>query len=249
MPEPTIPLAPPQRIPSATTPPASLETTPQPYYVRDRQAWAVDQERQRHLQGLLSVGEYAMWALMWHIQDWQNGLVVRCRICNGVDNSKQDRIQGVYKQAYVNRCPSCFNTTFDGGIKALIIRPTIFSDTDESETFGARGVVHANAVDVESTTDFRVRTGDYVFRSNGDRHQLNVPQRVTLRTGFGMPHQSDASIGYNHAQAAIEDPSSFVWQIGPSATELTYILSLGRYYPYDFSRFEFQRAPLIPAGD
>lgn len=249
MPEPTIPLAPPHGIPPAVTPPASLVADPQPYYVRDRQPWAVEQERQRHLQALMTVGEYAMWALMWHIQDWQNGLVVRCRTCNGVDGSKQDRIQGVYKQASVNRCPSCFNTTFEGGIKALIIRPTIFADTDESEVFAARGVVHANAVDVESTTDFRVRTGDYVFRANGDRYQLRVPQRVTLRTGFGMPHQSNASIGYNHAQANIEDPSSFVSQIGPSAAELSYILTQGRYYPHDFARYEVQHAPLIPIGD
>jgi hypothetical protein len=235
-------------IPAPQPPPNHLDL--HTYYVRDRQQWAVDQERQRHNQALWTVGEYAMFALMWHIQDYQAGLVARCSHCYGVSGSRADKIAQVYEQSTQNRCPYCFGTTFDGGYRALIIRPSIFSDTDESETFQARGVVHPNDIDVESTTDFRVRTGDYVFRHNGDRYQLGVPQRITLRTGFAAPHQSDAAIGYNHARASIEDPvASVAYDIGPNAQTLHAVLAMGRYQPQDFTAFEEIRAPLIPVGD
>lgn len=255
-----MPILPPAPVPQP-------EVTAQPYYVRDRQAWAVEQERQRHNQALWSVGEYAMFALMWHIQDYKNELVLRCSRCYpvnvvDVDDSpevqaikaaaaaKANKIAHVYEQPLQNRCPYCFGTTFEGGYRALIIRPAIFSDTDESEMLQARGVIHPNDVDVESTTDFRVRTGDYVFRASGDRYQLGVPQRITLRTGFAIPHQSDSAIGYNHARASIEDPvASVAYDIGPTASELNAMLILGARTPEDFTAYEDIRTPLIPAGD
>jgi hypothetical protein len=226
------------------------EVSAQPYYVRDRQPWAVEQERQRHIQALWTVGENAMFALMWHIQDFQAGLVIRCIHCYGTDGSKANQIAKVYDQPTQNRCPFCHGTTFEGGFKALIIRPAIFADTDESELFKARGVVHPTDIDIESTTDFRVRSGDYAFRANGDRFQLGVPQRITLRTGFATPHQSDSAIGYNHASASFEDPdASVAYDIGPDRATLLSILSMGSRAPSDFSAFEVIRAPLIPAGD
>lgn len=237
----------------APVPGAEAAVVAQPYYVRDRQPWAVEQERQRHNQALWSVGENAMFALMWHIQDYQAGLVARCARCyatGGADTSVATRVASVYNQPTQNRCPDCYGTTFEGGYKALIVRPAIFSDTDESETFGARGVVHPDDVDIESTTDFRVRSGDYAFRANGDRFSLRVPQRITLRTGFSMPYQTQSSIGYNHARASIEDPNASVaYDIGPTHAELHTILSMGQHLPADFSAFEVIRAPLIPVGD
>lgn len=237
----------------APVPGAAAEVTAQPYYVRDRQPWAVEQERQRHNQALWTVGEYAMFALMWHIQDYQAGLVGRCARCYasaGDPASAATQIAQVYNQPTQNRCPDCFGTTFEGGYKALIVRPAIFSDTDESETFSARGVVHPDDVDIESTTDFRVRSGDYAFRASGDRFSLRVPQRITLRTGFSMPFQTQSSIGYNHARASIEDPSASVaYDIGPTAHDLRAVLTMGAQVPFDFSDFEVIRGPLIPVGD
>jgi hypothetical protein len=234
----------------APIPASQALTDAQPYYVRDRQPWAVTQERQRHIQALLTVGENAMFALMWHIQDFQAGLVARCARCYSAPGTTAAQVASVYQQPTQNRCSDCYGTTFEGGYKALIIRPAIFSDTDESETFGARGVVHPDDVDIESTVDFRVRQGDYAFRSSGDRFSLRVPQRITLRTGFAMPHQSDASIGYNHARASIEDPNASVaYDIGPSKDELRSILTQGSRVPFDFTPYEIVRGPLIPAGD
>lgn len=222
----------------------------QAYYVRDRQDWSVEQERQRHNQALFTVGEYAMFALMWHLPDFEAGLVGRCTRCSGAAGSKQEAILDVYKQPTQNKCTACFGTTFEGGYRALIVRPAIFSDTDEGEQLSNRGLVQPNDINVESTTDFRVRSNDYVFRADGDRYQLGVPQRITLRTGFGIPSQTSAAIGYNHARASYEDPrASVAYMIGPSAPALRELLTRGSRYPEDFSSAEVIRGPLIPVGE
>jgi len=222
----------------------------QPYYLRDVQDWAIQHERAAHTQALYNFGEWAMFALMWHIQDLQAGLVGRCSRCYGTSDSKQREVSLVYQQPTQNRCPVCYGTTFEGGYKALIVRPTIFSDTDESEQLQSRGVVHPSDLDVESTPDFRVRSGDYVFRTSGDRFQLRVPQRVTLRTGFAHPHQTTAAIGYNHARASLEDPNvSVAYLIPPPTVTLLSLLSTAGRTPPDFTSYEVVRGPLVPAGD
>src|SRR6478609_414109 len=65
--------------------------TASPYYLRDRQNWAVEQERMRHDEALYSIGEYAIFVLMWHIQDLTAGLVQRCSRCygDGLDEVKE----------------------------------------------------------------------------------------------------------------------------------------------------------------
>ena len=240
-----MPIPIPAPVPSSQ---ASVEV--QPYYVRDSQAWSVEQERQRHTQALYQVGEYAMFALMWHLQDFKDGLVDRCHRCTGTAGSAQSLIMDAYKQPTQTRCIDCYGTTFEGGYRALIIRPAIFSDTDESESLQARGIVNPTDIDVESTTDFRVRSNDYVFRADGDRFQLGVPARIQLRTGFGLVNQTNSAIGYNHARASYEEPNTSVaYMIGPSATGLKDILTRGQYQPENFAADEVIRGPLIPRGD
>jgi hypothetical protein len=239
-----IPIPIPQEVPGPGD-----KITYQPYYVREQQDWAVQQEHLRHSEALYSLGEWAMFALMWHIQDFTAGLVTRCSRCWGADD-KERRISEAYGQPQQNRCPICFGTTFEGGYKALIVRPAIFGDTDESEQVQARGVVHPSDLSVESTPDFRIRSGDYVFRTSGDRYFLRVPARVTLRSGFGHPHQSTTAIGYNHARASLEDPSASVaYDIPPPNQTLLTLLSLAGKTPQDFAAYEDIRSPLVPVGD
>lgn len=221
----------------------------QPYYIRQVQDWAVQQERLRHTEALYFFGEHALFALMWHVQDLNAGLVGRCARCYGAGGSKQRQVSEVYQQPTQNRCPVCYGTTFEGGYKALIVRPTIFSDTDESEQLQSRGMVHPSDLDVESTTDFRIRSGDYVFRADGTRFQLRVPQRVTLRTGYAHPHQSTTAIGYNHARASLEDPESVAYLLPPPSETLASLLALAGKTPQDLSPYEVIRSPLIPVGD
>jgi hypothetical protein len=102
-----MPLAIPQ--PSGMAP--HSRATLQPYYLREPQRWAVDQERQRHLQALYTVGEWTMFCLMWNLEDFQNGLVTRCSVC-------YNRSSQAYKQGERNKCPDCFGTTFEGGFRA-----------------------------------------------------------------------------------------------------------------------------------
>lgn len=214
----------------------------QPYYVRQTQHWAVDQERQRHLQALYAVGEWTMFCLMWHLEDFENGLVGRCSVC-------YNRASQAYKQSERNKCPDCFGTTFEGGFKALIVRPAIFGDTDEGQQYQARGVVSSDDLDMESTPDFRVRSGDYCFRSTGHRFYLRVPDRVTLRTGFGTPYQRSMAIGYNHARASLEDLSAVAYTIPPSQDDLIQILNISVTEPVSWGQYEVIRSPLIPIDD
>lgn len=230
------------------------EATAQPYYVREEQDWAVEQERQRHSQALYSYGEYAMFCLMWHVRDFEAGLVQRCSRCRG-DGSNAVRvgIADAYNQPTQARCPNCYGTTFEGGFKAQIIRPCIFSDADEDEQKLARGVMNPQDLSVESTTDFRVRSGDYVFRATGDRFYLRVPNRLTLRTGFAVPHQSSMAIGYNHARANQEDRTSVAYDIltpgiDPPQT-LVGLLNTANRIPIDFDNYEIIRGRLIPPED
>lgn len=236
---------------SGHLPNTSSEPHVQPYYVRDYQPWAIEQERMRHSQALWTLGEYTAFVLMWHIEDFTAGRVRRCPKCYGADaaSTTKAKIAATYNQAEEHRCPECFGTTFEGGFKAFIVRPAIFSDSDEDEQRQARGVMQPQGLSVESTPDFRVRSGDFAFRANGDRFQLRVPNRVTLRTGFAMPTQSDMAIGYNHARASLEDRTSVAYIIPPSEAVVSDLLARGARQPYDFGAHEVIRAPLIPPSN
>lgn len=155
-------------------------------------------------------------------------------------------IAEAYGQGDQYKCPECFGTTFEGGYKAIIVRPTIFSDFDKDLKDHSRGKVYSDEVDIESTADFRIRTGDYCIRGNGDRFYLRVPQRVTLRTGFGVPWQTTDAITYTHARAVIEDPTDVSYIIPPDNDRARDILLQASRYPLNQTPYEDIRAPLIP---
>lgn len=217
------------------------------YYVRDTQTWAIQNAILSHEQALYLVGEYVMFALMWHLEDFEHGLVGRCPSCFPDSSNLERAVQATYQQADSYRCPDCYGTTFEGGVRALIIRPAIFTDVDQQDTNTARGVVHSGIVNVQSTTDFRVRNGDYVFRGNGERYQLRTPRRSQLRTGFSMPDQLTNAINYALSQATYEDDhASVAYDIGPSNDDLRSILRGDVQVPANFRQFEKINGPLIP---
>ena len=215
--------------------------TAQPYYVRETQPWAVVQENQRHDQALFTVGEYAMFVLMWHVLDFEAGLVQRCTRCYVA----QGKIAEVYKQPAQNKCPDCFGTTFEGGFKARIVRPAIFSDTNEEEQVDRRGSVHPQSVSIESTSDFRIRRGDYAFRGDGTRWWLRGAEVVRLRDGFGYPSQENHGLNVNISQASLEEEETVAYMIPPDEATVRSTLTLGSRVPFDFSSVEVIRAPLI----
>jgi hypothetical protein len=234
-------------LPIPPTPPSGLPTTGQ-FYVRERQDWAIDQERYRHDQALWTVGEYSIFFLMWSVLDAKAGLIERCHTCYGASGSQQGRIAAVYDQPSRNRCPDCFGTTFEGGFRARIVRPAIWADNDESEKVDRRGSVHPEAVNVESTWDFRMRQGDYIIRADGSRWRLpSSPRRTALRTGFEHPAQRTNSITYSQIQARLEEPETVAYTLPPtSKSEVHSLLTQHDYFPQAFDSFEIIRAPLIP---
>jgi hypothetical protein len=189
------------------------------------------------------LGENAMFVLLWTAKDYDSGLVGLCTTC------ASDRISKAYGQPTRNKCPDCFGTRFEGGYRALIVRPCIFTDSDDSQSFTARGVVQPNGPDgvmLESTSDFRIHSGDYVMRATGERLQLRAPQRTTLRTGYGTPYQWKDATAYTMARAAVEDEDSVAYTIPPNTTDLITILSRSGTTPPSFADIEVIRAPLIP---
>lgn len=237
-------------------PPSPIAVTvPQPeknpFYVRDTQQWAVEQERQRHDQGLWSVGELAAFFLMWNLIDFEAGLVTRCPRCSGaMSGDAHQAVAKVYSQPLNNKCSYCFGTTFTGGYRARIIRPALFGDADQDNRLDAKGQINPEEVLVESTSDFRVRAGDYVVRADNRRYQMRTPRRVMLRTGFGHPTQSDAAINYSLSRASRENEGTVAYLLPPAdARTVAEALAPVRYAPPDTSDFEEIRGPLIPAGD
>ena len=220
---------------------------PQPTWQRDVQHFAITQERQRHVQALWQYGELAVFALMWTTLDFQAGLVGRCLRCFApAGASAEDQISAAYGQGSQYKCTDCFGTQFEGGFRALIVRPAIFTDMDKNQSKTAKGVMNSGQLGIETTPDFRVRPGDYCFRATGDRFQLRVPRRTTLRTGFASAWQQAQAIDYNVVSASLEEATSVAYLIPPGPATLVTVLGTYTRVPADFSWFETIRAPLIP---
>jgi hypothetical protein len=247
----------------------------QPAWQRDVQRFAVAQERQRHAQALWQYGELVVFALMWRPQDIGLGLARRCTRCyvpaqvitdlppetppplGWATASTEAQISAAYGQGNQFRCTLCFGTQVIAagaarvpGVRALIVRPAILTDTDQNQQRSAKGVVNTGQVAVQSTPDFRVNTLDYFFRADGRRYQLAVPARTTLRTGFGSPWQASANISYNLASAALEDPrASVAYVIPPAAAQVEQVLGTYTRVPADYAWFEQLNGPLVPGEE
>lgn len=193
-----------------------------PHWLPDRQDFAVQQERWRHDQALYAYGEYTMFALMWTIRDHDTGLVGRCPRCY----LARGKVSEVYKQSDDSLCPECYGTTFEGGYKALIVRPALWDANEEDEREAVRGEVITATSSVQSTSDFRLRTGDHLLRADGTRWQMRTISTNHLRTGFAMPRASTDTVGWNFGTVSREDESSASFLIGPTPSEVVALLDV-----------------------
>jgi hypothetical protein len=216
----------------------------QPYYVREQQGWAIEQERMRHIQALYQVGENAAFFLMWHLLDFEAGLVGRCTRCYAAGRAQ--RVAEVYNQPTQQKCPDCYGTTFQGGIRARIVRPALFTDADETEHPESRGTQHPVSLTVESSVDFRLREGDYVIRADGTRWRTATPVRTNLRSGFGHPVQGADAISYNASSARLEDRTSVAYQLPVGS--LAAVLGRQHQQPDAFGDYEILNGLLLPPG-
>jgi hypothetical protein len=216
--------------------------TTTPHHLPDPQRWAIEQERKRHDDALFGYGEYAMFILLWNFVDHELGLVERCPSCY----ISRGKIAEAYGQSDQNKCLACFGTTFEGGYKAKIVRPSLWDANEEDYRKGDRGQFIQATASVQSTSDFRLRTGDYIFRGDGTRWQMRTLSTNHLRTGFETPTDALTPVGYNFGTVAREDEDTIAYLIPPTTAEL--LILLNKSYtrvPYDFTADEDIRAALV----
>lgn len=209
----------------------------QPFSLRDTQDWAIAQERQRHAEALYSFGEYAGFCLLWNRIDFDNGLVGGCLRCV----VPRGKVADVYQQAAESLCPECFGTGYEGGVKAFLVRPSLWDDTEDTESSGQRGLTINQTASVQTTADFRLRANDFIFRADGTRWQMRSIGANNIRTGFGNSGRSDIA-GYNFGTVVREDEGSVAYTIPP--LDLSFLDVVAAHYPLDFSAVEVKNAPV-----
>lgn len=243
-----LPIPAPEPAPPTATS-SGVDVRVRPYYLREPRNWAVAQEIYRHNQALYDVGELVYLLLMWHELDFAAGLVARCSRCwGGAPTSKERRISAVYDQPRQNECPVCFGTTFEGGYRARIVRPAILADVEETERQDAKGSMHPASLSVETTVDFRLRAGDYLFRADGSRWQLSAVTRSMVRVGYEHPAQQESGVAYK-ARAGLEERTSVAYRIPPTdKLAVRQVLGQQRRYPPDVAAYEDIRGPLLLDG-
>lgn len=158
---------------------------PEPYAVR--------QVRESIRDSMRSHGEECVLLHMYHANEVQ-GSRPRCPAC----------YDDVYKQGERYDCDRCYGTTFDGGVARANRAWAVFTDANDQETFGKRGLWHpiASSVHTEPFPDLWQR--DYVVRVarwSDDHRPLDVDGvyvfkqvvNESLRTG-GMHAQTDYDV-------------------------------------------------------
>lgn len=212
------------------------------FWLPDPQHYAIQQERDRHTEALYGYGEYGMFTLMWRVGDHEAGLVDRCQRCY----KNYGKMAEAYGQPAQHRCPECFGTTFEGGFKAQIIRPSMWNISATDYQDHARGEVVASQATLQTTNDFLFRRGDYAFRADGTRWQIQSMDPTWIETGFETTTDARGLIGLHLSDVTLEDPSSVAYMIPPlTTTALTTLLTRINNHPTDHAATDIIRGPLL----
>lgn len=190
-----------------------------PHWKQQPQRWAGGQMVNAHDETLYRYGEMVLFTLMWRPLDYERGLVGHCPTCYLSSRSAQ-----AFQQPTERKCPDCFGTTFEGGFRAQIVRPALISDRNVDDLDTARGTLTTDSLQVDTTADFTLHGGDYLFRADNARYQCESMSEVVLRSGFAEP-RSEESFGGTIPAAHLEDPSSVAYLIPPDAATLATTLS------------------------
>lgn len=225
----------------------------QPYFLRTPAFYGIGQERQRHNEAIYAYGEYAMFALMWNAIDFDAGLVQHCPQCYSTING----ISEVYNQPSFTACNVCYGTTFFllsagvgglGGLKARITRPCLWNPTDESQKLVSQGEIITSVSQVQSISDFRMRTGDAVLKADGTRWRVATHNTDSLISGFQAANDVRAMVGYNYGQAVREDESMPIFLIPPDTDTVMDFLDtsvIPNYPPANIGTYDVINGPLI----
>lgn len=215
----------------------------QQLWVRRTEDWAVAQVLNSHLDVMYAYGEYSMFVLMWRADDLLAGLVTLCATCTAEDIRAFD----AYDQPTRRRCPDCYGTTFEGGYRARIVRPALWTDLEQDSADSPRGEVVNSTMSVETTSDFTLHTGDYAFRLGGARYRMAEMNVLPVRSGFESPGAAVTVAGVV-SLATLEDPSSVAYLIPPSPANVQTALTVppGTHLVSDTaSAWESVRGPLL----
>jgi hypothetical protein len=226
----------------------------QPYFLKTPDPQLIPQQRQQHNEAVYAYGEYSMFILMWHIEDYLAGACQRCPYCFGEKNPVEAAIEDAYKQAILNKCPQCFGTTYFqndaarlGGLKARIVRPCMWNTADVTHDYVQQGEVDSSTSTVQSISDFRMRSGDYVFRADQTRWRVETIQTDFIISGFQAASDINAMIGYTYPGCKQEEKTSVAFIIPPEPSIAGPLLNVNPAlnYPVDFSTWEVINGELI----
>lgn len=198
----------------------------QPYRTSGYQQWAAHLVESQHEEALYLVGELALFTLMWRPADFEAGRVGRCSECFGGAKSRQ---AAAFEQPLKRECTKCFGTTFEGGFRAQIVRPTLFADRNSEMRDEARGTVVSDTIRIETTGDFTLHKDDYVFRADNTRFQAEEKTEDVMRPGFGNPSGADSLAGTSTLH--MEETTSVAFRIPPTTPQGLRAL-LGGYGPF-----------------
>lgn len=196
--------------------PSPARKPSQPYRTGVPQVWSGDLIEASHEEALYAYGEYVMYTLMWRPADYEAGLVEHCTTC--WDVTQQSRQAEAFAQPTKSKCPDCYGTTFEGGFRAQIIRPTLMADRNSEVDEDRQGVVVTDTISVETTSDFTLHKGDYLFRFDNARYQVEEKNEAIVRTGFSPPYSPDSFAG--NTVAHLEDETSVAYLIPPIDPEV-----------------------------
>jgi hypothetical protein len=230
-----------QPDPTVTPLPEVVRTAP--YQLGRDQQWAHDQLLSSHLEALYAFGEYSFFVLMWTADDFQRGLVGHCQRCFLGNN----RASAAFGQGGQSRCPECFGSSFEGGYRARIIRPALWTDSAPELAQTPRGEVTSDTMAVETTADFTMHRGDYLLRAGGQRYHSTQLAGAWVRSGF-ITASDPRSVSGMIPQARLEDERASVAYDLPPEPE-TVEVALGRqpaqHLAGYLADFEDVRGPLL----
>lgn len=200
----------------------------QPYREAGVQDWANNLLLASHEEALYAFGEYVLFTMLWRAQDYQDGLVDLCTEC------AVSRQALAFNQPERKKCDICYGTTFanpgEGGFRAQIIRPVLWGDSKQELGEEKQGQVYTDTINIETTSDFILRKGDFAFRGDGLRYQVEEKDHAVLRTGFDLAPDKDSFQG--SATVHLEEQTAVCYIVPPTdAADLVTLLDVASGKP------------------
>lgn len=151
--------------------------------IRLPQPYANNHVSMQNMEALQTVGEQVIYLTMFHV-NIDHETHPRCGTCYDPDYNQQDQF----------KCPTCYGTTYQDGVKAVSRIWSIVGDAQNQEDFSRQGVWNKERVTAQFEITPTTMTNDYIIRvtkwSNtnvplelGDRYVIEDVGVRSVRTG------------------------------------------------------------------